>query len=50
MAHTILKLQNQAQRTNETFKEYAQRWREMVARVQPPLSDTELVDIFMGTL
>jgi hypothetical protein len=50
MAPTKLQLQNQSQRSNETFKEYAQRWREMVSRVRPTLSDNELVDIFMGTL
>ncbi|XP_050914720.1 uncharacterized protein LOC127129610 [Lathyrus oleraceus] len=50
MAPTRLQLQNQAQRSNETFKEYAQRWREMASRVRPALSDNELVDIFMGTL
>ncbi|XP_050876821.1 uncharacterized protein LOC127080547 [Lathyrus oleraceus] len=50
MAPTRLQLQNQWQRSNETFKEYAQRWREMAFRVRPALSDNELVDIFMGTL
>ncbi|XP_050908975.1 uncharacterized protein LOC127122724 [Lathyrus oleraceus] len=50
MAPTRLQLQNQSQRSNETFQEYAQRWREMVSSVRPTLSDNELVDIFMGTL
>ncbi|XP_050897032.1 uncharacterized protein LOC127103832 [Lathyrus oleraceus] len=50
MAPTRLQLQNQSQRSNETFKEYAQRWCEMVSRVRPTLSDNELVDIFMSTL
>ncbi|XP_050909152.1 uncharacterized protein LOC127122923 [Lathyrus oleraceus] len=50
MAPTMFQLQNQSQRSNETFKEYAQRWREMESRVRPALSDIELVDIFMGTL
>src|SRR3954470_6055945 len=50
MAPTRLQLQNQVQRTNETFKEYAQRWREMAAQVNPPLSEPELVDMFMNTL
>ena len=36
--------------TNEGFKEYAQKWRDLVGRVQPPLNDRELVDMFMGTL
>lgn len=50
MSPTRLQLQNQAQKSNETFKEYAQCWREMASRVRPTLSDNELVDIFMGTL
>ncbi|XP_050894695.1 uncharacterized protein LOC127101344 [Lathyrus oleraceus] len=50
MAPTRLHLQNQSQRSNETFKEYAQHWHEMASRVRPALSDNELVDIFMGTL
>ncbi|XP_050896976.1 uncharacterized protein LOC127103785 [Lathyrus oleraceus] len=50
MAPTRLLLQNQSQRSNETFKEYAQHWREMAFMVRPTLFDNELVDIFMGTL
>ena len=34
----------------EGFKDYAQKWRDLAGRVQPPLSDRELVDIFLGTL
>ena len=36
--------------SHEGFKEYAQKWRDLAGRVQPPLSDRELVDMFMGTL
>ncbi|XP_050916417.1 uncharacterized protein LOC127131543 [Lathyrus oleraceus] len=50
MAPTRLQLQNQSCKRNKTFKEYAQRWREMASRVKPSLTDAELVDIFMGTL
>lgn len=39
-----------AQKDNECFKEYAQRWRELAARVHPPLVERELIDIFMSTL
>ena len=35
---------------SEGFKDYAQKWRYLVGRVQPPLSDRELVDMFLGTL
>ena len=34
----------------EGFKDYTQKWRDFAGRVQPPLSDRELVDIFRGTL
>ena len=36
--------------TGEGFKDYAQKWRDLAGRVQPPLSDRELVDMFLGTL
>ncbi|XP_045802534.1 uncharacterized protein LOC123896156 [Trifolium pratense] len=50
MAPNRLQLQNLTQKRDESFKEYAQRWRELAARVQPPLLDKELVDTFMSTL
>ena len=34
----------------EGFKIYSQKWRDLTGRVQPPLSDRELVDMFLGTL
>ena len=37
MAPTRMKLQNLPQKKEESFKEYAQRWRELASRVQPPL-------------
>ena len=43
-------LQGMVQKSEESFKEYAQRWRELAVRVQPPLLDHELIDLFMGTL
>ena len=36
--------------SSEGFKEYAQKWRDLAGRVQPPLNDREMVDMFMGTL
>ena len=36
--------------SSEGFKDYSQKWRDLVGRVQPPLSDRELVDMFLGTL
>ena len=45
-----MQLQNLSQKKDESFKQYAQRWREMEACVQPPLLERELVDMVMGTL
>lgn len=50
MAPNRMQLQNLTHKNYESFKEYAQRWREMTSRVQPTLLERELVDIFMGTL
>ena len=36
--------------SREGFKKYAQKWRDLVGRVKPPLNDREMVDMFMGTL
>ena len=36
--------------SSEGFKDYAQKWRDLSGRVQPPLSERELVDMFLGTL
>ena len=32
------------------FKTYAQKWWDLIGRVQPPLSDRELMYMFLGTL
>lgn len=39
-----------SQNSNESFKRYVQRWRELEAQVQPSLLDKELVDMFMYIL
>ena len=36
--------------SDEGFKVYAQKWRDLASRVQPPLTERELVDMFMSTL
>ncbi|WMV24891.1 hypothetical protein MTR67_018276 [Solanum verrucosum] len=37
---------NMRKKQNESFREYAIKWREQVARVKPPLDEQELVYIF----
>ncbi|XP_058757006.1 uncharacterized protein LOC131630237 [Vicia villosa] len=50
MVPTRIQLQGLTQKVDESFREYAQRWRELAARVQPPLLERELIDMFMDTL
>ncbi|XP_027343037.1 uncharacterized protein LOC113855605 [Abrus precatorius] len=50
MAPDRLELQTMMKKDHETFKEYAQRWRETAAQVEPPLSKKEMVSLFIDTL
>ena len=50
MAPNRTQLQSLSQKNSESFKEYAQRWREVAVMVQPPLIEREMTDMFMGTL
>ncbi|XP_016705871.1 uncharacterized protein [Gossypium hirsutum] len=43
-------LQNMEKKPNESFKQYAQRWREMAIQVQPPLLEKETTMLFINTL
>src|ERR1043165_5429966 len=45
-----MELQSTSMGRDEKFKEYAQKWRDLAGRVQPPLSNRGLVYMFMGTL
>ena len=50
LAPTHTQLQSMSMGSSEGFKEYAQKWRDLAGRVQPPLNDWEMADIFTGTL
>lgn len=50
MAPSRFQLKDLYQKSNESFKEYIQRWREFVAHVKSSLLEKELVDMFMDTL
>ena len=50
LAPSRVKLQGMTMGSNDGFKEYTQKWRDLAGRMQPPLIDRELVDMFMGTL
>ncbi|KAK8683846.1 hypothetical protein V6N13_039892 [Hibiscus sabdariffa] len=43
-------LQTMEQKTNESFCQYAQRWRDVAAQVQPPLLENEITLLFVNTL
>jgi hypothetical protein len=43
-------LRYMSQKDKETFKEYAQRWRELAAQINPPLEEKEMTKIFLKTL
>jgi hypothetical protein len=43
-------LRAMALKDKESFKEYAQRWREIVAQISPPLEEREMTKIFLKTL
>ena len=50
MAPDRMQLQSMTKKGVETFKEYAQRWREVAAQVEPPLHEKEMVAMFIDTL
>ncbi|KAA3477591.1 hypothetical protein EPI10_011470 [Gossypium australe] len=43
-------LQNMEKKTNDSFRQYAQRWRELATQVQPPLLEKEMTMFFISTL
>src|SRR4051812_33089626 len=50
LAPTRMQLQSMSMGSNESFNEYAQKWRDLAGRVKPSLADREMVDMFMNTL
>ena len=45
-----LSFQTMEKRYNESFRDYAQRWRTVATQVQPPLIKTEIIMLFLSTL
>ncbi|XP_006582608.1 uncharacterized protein [Glycine max] len=50
MAPDRTQLQNMSKREHESFKEYAQRWRDLAAQVAPPMVEREMVTMMVDTL
>ena len=45
-----MSLQNMEKKASESFREYAHKWRDLAAQVQPPMIDKELNKMFLNTL
>jgi len=45
-----LTLQMMEKKPMETFRQYAQRWRDISTQVKPPLTKTEITVLFINTL
>jgi len=50
MAPDRTQLQNMVKKESETFKEYAQRWRDLAAQVTPPMVEREIITMMVDTL
>lgn len=50
MAPDRFELQRMQKKGSESFRAYAQRWRELAAQVKPPMVEKEMVGAFLNTL
>ncbi|XP_058787978.1 uncharacterized protein LOC131662257 [Vicia villosa] len=50
MAQDKDQLRAMSQREKESFKEYAQRWRELAAQIIPPMEEKEMTKVFLKIL
>lgn len=50
MVSDRMTLQMMEKKSPETFRQYAQRWRDISAQVEPPLMKTEIIVLFINTL
>ena len=49
MAPNRTQLQNMSKKEHESFKEYAQRRRDLAAQVAPPMMEREMITMIMDT-
>ena len=45
-----MSLQNMEKKPSESFREYVHKWRDLVAQVQPSMTDKEVNKMFLNTL
>jgi len=50
MASDRMQLQKMCKKERESFKEYAQRWRDLTAQVAPPMMEREMIIMIVDML
>ena len=50
MAPDRMQLQNMCKKGHESFKDYAQRWRDLAAQVAPPMTKKEIITMIVDML
>ena len=45
-----MSLQNMEKKPNETFREYAHKWRDLASQIQPPLTEKEIAKLLISIL
>ena len=50
MAPDRMQLQDMCKKGHKSFKEYAQRWRDLAAQVAPPIMEREMITVIVDTL
>ena len=50
MALDRMQLQNMCKKKHDSFKEYAQRWRDLASQVAPPMMEREMITMIVDTL
>ena len=50
MAPDRMQIQSMCKKDNESFKEYAQRWRDLAAQVAPPMMEREMITMIVDIL
>ncbi|KAK9016080.1 hypothetical protein V6N11_007163 [Hibiscus sabdariffa] len=50
MTPNRIMLEGMEQKASESLRQYAQRWRDVAAQIQPPISEHEITPMFVNTL
>ena len=50
MASDKIQLQNMCKKEHGSFKEYAQKYRDMAAQVAPPMTENDMITMIVNTL